>query len=115
MATANTPYAFLSYSRADQAFAARLARDLREKGINLWFDQLDIPPGRNWDAAIHQALYGAGAVLFLISPYSVSSENVLNEISVAVESGKWIVPLMLANVPVPLQVARLQRVNFTGD
>jgi len=115
MSPTSTAFAFLSYSRADQAFAAHLARDLRARGIHLWFDQLDIAPGRNWDAAIHQALASASAVLFLVSPHSVNSENVLNEITVALDSGKWVIPLMLANVPVPLRVARLQRVNFTTD
>ena len=115
MSQVSTPYAFLSYSRLDQGFAAHLARDLRVRGIHLWFDQLDIPPGRNWDAAIHEALHGASAVLFLVSAHSVTSENVLNEITVALDAKKWVIPLMLADVPVPLRIARLQRVNFSAD
>ena len=85
MPDAETAYAFLSYSRMDQAFAAYLARDLRARGIHLWFDQLDIAPGQNWDAAIHQALHGARAVLFVVSAHSVVSENVLNELTVALD------------------------------
>src|SRR6266852_5505314 len=108
-------YAFLSYSRRDQAFAARLAQDLRARGIRLWFDQLDIPPGANWDVEIHRALHGARALLFIVSESSVASDNVLNELSVALETGKSIIPVMIANVTVPLRITRLQRVDFVTD
>jgi len=115
MSEANTSNAFLSYSRVDQAFAAQLARDLRSRGIDLWFDQLDIAPGRNWDDAIHEALNSASVLLFLVSAASVKSENVLNEITVALDAKKSVIPLMLADVPVPLRIARMQRVNLTAD
>jgi len=108
-------YAFLSYSRVDQAFAAHLARDLRAQGIQLWFDQLDIAPGQTWDASIQRALHGAGAVLVVISEHSVASENVLNELTVAIDSGKWVIPIMIGRVQVPLRIARLQHVDFVSD
>ncbi len=115
MSQAKTSHTFLSYSRLDQAFAAQLARDLRSNGIDLWFDQLDIAPGQNWDEAIHEALNNASAILFLVSAHSVKSENVLNEITVALDAKKSVIPLMLADVPVPLRIARMQRVNFAAD
>jgi hypothetical protein len=115
MVDASARYAFLSYSRRDQAFAARLAKDLRARGIRLWFDQLDIPPGTNWDESIQRALHGASAVLFVVSDSSVASPNVLNELAVALDTDKWIIPLMIANVQVPLRIVRLQRVDFVRD
>jgi len=115
MSQAKTSHTFLSYSRIDQAFAAQLARDLRSNGIDLWFDQLDIAPGENWDEAIQEALNNASAILFLVSAHSVKSDNVLNEITVALDAKKSVIPLMLADVPVPLRIARMQRVNFAAD
>jgi len=34
---------FFSYSRADSEFVLKLATDLRNAGIDIWLDQLDIP------------------------------------------------------------------------
>lgn len=115
MAEGSTPYAFLSYSRKDQAFAAHLARDLRAHGIHLWFDQLDIAPGDDWDEAIQRALHGARAVVFIVSADSVQSDNVLNELTVAVDSKKWVIPVMIAAVAVPLRIARMQRIDFVSN
>lgn len=115
MTAASLPYAFLSYSRRDQAFAAHLARDLRAHGIHLWFDQLDIAPGDDWDEAIQRALHAAGAVLFVVSADSVTSDHVLNELTVALDAGKWVIPITIAPVPVPLRIARMQRVDFTSN
>jgi len=43
------PPIFISYSRQDAEFALQLGRDLREAGVHLWIDQLDIPPGGRWE------------------------------------------------------------------
>ena len=40
---------FFSYAREDSAFVLRLANELREAGLNLWLDQLDILGGQRWD------------------------------------------------------------------
>jgi TIR domain len=37
---------FLSYARADNEFALKLAQDLRAAGVSLWVDQFDIEPGQ---------------------------------------------------------------------
>jgi len=40
---------FFSYARDDSEFVLKLATELREQGINLWLDQLDIEAGERWD------------------------------------------------------------------
>jgi hypothetical protein len=62
---------------------------LRAHGIHLWFDQLDITPGDDWDEALQRALHGARALVFIVSVDSVQSDNGLNELTVAVGSKKW--------------------------
>ena len=42
---ADTPTAFVSYSRVDSEFAMQLAEHLKTAGANVWLDQLDIEPG----------------------------------------------------------------------
>lgn len=39
--------------------ALRVTADLKQAGANVWLDQLDIPPGRQWDREVEQALMHA--------------------------------------------------------
>lgn len=85
---------FLSYSRVDQEFVLRVARDLREAGADVWIDKLDIQYGERWDESIEKALKESRNMIVVLSPSSVGSNNVMDEVSYALEKGKRIVPVM---------------------
>lgn len=104
---------FVSYSRSDSEFALRLAKDLRALGAVVWLDQLDIAAGTRWDSAIEEALRGSTRVLVLLSPKAVASQNVLDEMSFALEEGKAVVPVLVEACTIPLRLRRLQYVDFT--
>jgi hypothetical protein len=104
---------FVSYSRADSEFALKLASDLRANGASIWLDQLDIAPGARWDSAIEDALRGAARVIVVLSPKAVASQNVLDEVSFALDEGKAIVPVLVETCAVPMRLRRLQHVDFT--
>ena|SRR5579871_6781169 len=106
---------FISYSSADRPTAARLADDLREAGIHIWFDQTDIQPSERWDRAVEAGLRQAAGVLLVMSPRSIASENVLDEISLTMDAGKPIVPLMIEACQPPLRLARVQYIDATRD
>jgi len=106
---------FISYSRVDSEFVLRLVRDLRTLHIELWFDQIDIPPGANWDDEIERALDQAKIMIVVLSESSGQSQNVRNEIGHALDQGKQIVPVLLSKGTVPLRITRLQREDFSGD
>ena len=106
---------FFSYSRADSPFALTLAKDLREAGADIWIDQLDIPAGSHWDAAVEKALNSAAYVLVILTPSSTASTNVMDEVSFALESGKKIIPVLLEDCLPPFRLRRLQRIDFTAD
>lgn len=112
MATDKT---FFSYSRDDSEFVKKLADDLRANGVDIWLDQDDIPVGKNWDDEIQKALFGAQNQLIVLTPSAVSSPNVMNEIMVAVTKKKNIIPIKLKECETPLQIARLQWIDFTTD
>jgi len=105
---------FISYARADGEFALKLVQRLRADGIELWIDQLEIPTGTPWDRSIEVALKEAPGLLVVLTPASVASENVLDEVSYGLDYGKRIVPLLLTDCEVPLRLRRLQRVDFRG-
>jgi len=107
--------AFISYSREDSEFALRLARDLKAAGINVWLDQLDIEAGHEWDNAIEGALTQAPRMILILSPASAASRNVRNEVAVALDEGKMIVPILYRDCTVPLQLRRIQHIDFRAD
>lgn len=106
---------FLSYSRADEKFALRLARDLRERGVAMWVDQLDIRPSEHWDRAIERAVRDCRGLVVILSPRSVASDNVADEISYAIDSGKSVLPVMIERCTLPLRLTRMQVVDATSD
>lgn len=105
---------FLSYSRRDSELALRLAQDLRAQSIPIWVDQVDIAPGTMWDRAVEQALATSKKVLILLSESSVESDNVLDEITLALDEGKELVPVLLEPCRVPLRLRRKQHIDFTN-
>lgn len=110
-----TEKAFFSYSRSDSAFVLKLAKDLRDAGAELWLDQLDIKAGSHWDSSIEAALNAAPCLIVILSPASVASHNVMDEVSFALENGKKVIPVMLSECKPPFRLRRLQRIDFTGD
>ena len=105
---------FFSYSRADGSdFALRLAVDLQQQGFNVWIDQQDIRAGSEWDLEIEKALETCDCLLFIESPKSVISTNVLDEVYYALEQNKRVIPLVLLDSKTPFRLKRLQHINFS--
>jgi hypothetical protein len=106
---------FFSYTRRDGEFALKLAEDLRGAGIPIWIDQLDIPVGTRWDEQVQAALLSTRWMLLILSPESVESENVLDEIAYALDHDIAVIPVLLRECRLPLRVARIQYIDFTGS
>lgn len=105
---------FLSYSRADQGFALRLATDLRAEGVAIFVDQWDIRPSEHWDRAIERAVDCCRGLVVILSPRSVASDNVMDEISFAIEKRKSVLPVMIEKCVLPLRITRMQVIDATG-
>lgn len=106
---------FFSYSRANGEFVLRLAKDLRAAGVDCWLDQLDIPAGERWDAEIEKALDSAERLVVVLTPDSVASTNVMDEVSFALEGEKRVVPILVQECDIPMRLRRVQHLDFTGD
>lgn len=105
----------MSYARSDQAFALRFAHDLKAAGVEVWVDQSDIGIGQNWDRAVEAAVRACEGFIIILSPSSVSSENVGDEASVAIDGGKQIIPILYEECTVPMRLARVQSIDATSD
>jgi hypothetical protein len=106
---------FFSYARSDGAFVLRVARALRSEGCSVWVDQLDIPKGARWDVEVETALKACTCLVAVISPASVASSNVMDEISYALDEKKTVLPILFQQCAIPFRLKRLQYVDFTGD
>ncbi|HXT19956.1 MAG TPA: toll/interleukin-1 receptor domain-containing protein, partial [Thermoanaerobaculia bacterium] len=113
VAMAPVKYIF-SYARKDSKFVVELAQRLRQAGVDLWLDQLDIVAGQLWDHAIESALKSCGGMIAVLSPDSIASNNVMDEVSYALEEGKQLVPVLLRPCAVPFRLRRVQHVDFTA-
>jgi hypothetical protein len=80
---------FVSYSRKDRSFVERLSEALKASGQDIWVDLQDIRASEDWPNAIHSAIEGADAFVFVVSPDSVDPTSVcVQEIDHAVAHNK---------------------------
>jgi len=106
---------FLSYARADQVIALEFADGLIAAGVPLWVDQYDIRPSQHWDQAIETAVRGCEGLVVLLSPRSAASPNVADEVSVALNEGKDVIPIMIEPCTPPLRMTRMHFIDATSD
>ena len=86
---------FISYGRADsKAFATKLNQSLTAQGLNVWFDQDDIPLAVDYQEQINSGIEKTHNFLFVIAPHSVNSQYCLKEINLAIQYNKRIIPLL---------------------
>jgi adenylate cyclase len=108
---------FISYSRKDSEQALSLAERLRGEGMSVWIDQQGIEAAKTWSEEIVNAIEGSKAFLLLLSSHSVESGNVAKELSLAYESERTLIPVMIEDVPLTAKfkypLAGVQRVAYT--
>jgi WD40 repeat protein len=90
------PEVFISYARGDaRAFVGELAAELERRGVDVWVDLDDIPPGSQWRRELTDALTASDALAYVISPAAVASPFCANELEQALEQNKRLVPIRL--------------------
>ncbi len=102
---------FLSYARADETQARRLAAALQHAGYVVWWDAM-IEGGAAFSKSIADALDSADAVLVLWSARSIESDWVRDEASQGRERHR-LVPLTLDGSHPPLGFRQYQVIDLT--
>ncbi len=108
----NTESIFVSYSSRDVEFAKAMAAELERLGSTVWIDQQGIDLGTNWDSSIDDALDSATILLLLISEPAAKSENVQDEVHIAKEYGKKLIPILIEQCVLPMRWKRMQYADF---
>lgn len=97
---------FLSYAREDASDAAAIAQTLREYGIDVWSTDSEIATGEFLFPHILNELKNQDVFVFLLSPASISSPWVENQLDAILERrGVEIIPALLKPCPVPRALA----------
>ncbi len=71
--------------------------------------------GQRWAQAIQEALENCLCVLVILSPSSVASVHVLNEVTFALNEGKRIIPVFHRNCKTPVLLSSLHHVDFRTE
>ena len=101
---------FISYSHvdADRDWVRAFVGALRDRGVNVWYDEVEVTVGEALGEAIEKGLRSSDTFVFLMTPESVTRPNVFFEIGVAIGMSKRIVAVVsrdvdLALLPQPLR------------
>jgi len=89
---------FISYSRKDKELARALSQGLEQQGRDVWVDLEDIPPSAEWLEEIYAGIEAANAVVFVLSPESLTSTVCRQELEHAVAHRKRLVPVVARDV-----------------
>lgn len=107
------PYIFVSYAHYDSDAVFREIARLNEAGYHVWYDE-GIAPGNEWTDEIADALAECSLFVVMITPRSVESRNVQNEINFAIDEQKPFVAIHLEETTLrrglKLQIGTLQAI-----
>ena len=89
---------FLSYAHDDIKAARDIAKGLVSEGLEVWFDEQQIAAGDNIAKHVGKALDEADAMVVLVSPESMKSRSVREEIDFALTTPRFegtLIPVVL--------------------
>jgi hypothetical protein len=105
-------HVFISHANEDHDFVLPLAEALKARGVPVWIDNWDIPPGANWELTVEDALYACARFLIVLSPAAVRSPEVRGELRTALNENKPILPLLYQECRIPYRLHAIQYVDF---
>ena len=88
---------FISYSTANKAVADAVVADFEQHNIRCFYAPRNIPPGVEWASAITAALNAASVCILIFTAESNASKQVKNEVAMAFNAEKTIIPFKLTN------------------
>jgi hypothetical protein len=89
---------FISYSRRDMAAADALVMALECEGFEIAIDRRDLPYGEEWQKELADFIRGSDAVVWLVSPDSVTSKWCNWELGEVGRLNKRLVPVKMRDV-----------------
>lgn len=89
------PDVFISYSSKNKEIADEIVKEFESNNIKCWYAPRDIMPGEEWVTAVTGGLESSKVLVLIYTDESNESRQVMNEVAVAFNAGKTIVPFRL--------------------
>ena len=108
----------LSYAEKDRATMEKIRASLRREGITVWTNTTDIHTGEDFVNSIKRGIEFADNLVYLLSPDSIKSNYTQQELDLAVERNKRIIPLQVQktdNLELPFSLQDLQYIDLTDN
>ena len=109
---------FVSYSRADVAFADQLVLDLEQRGFEAILDRHNIDAAEAWKTRLGDLILSCDTVVFVLTPTSAASDICAWEVDYAKTLGKRMIPVTPAPVTgltPPEALSDLNYIPFYAD
>jgi TIR domain len=90
---------FISHSAQDKKVSETICAALEQSGIRCWIAPRDVRAGKSFPGEITRAIQQSKVMLLIFSRHSNSSEQVLREVQLAVDSHLPIVRLRIEDIP----------------
>lgn len=108
---------FISYSRKDAEIVNRIEEELKKHNIDSFVDRSEIDLGDDFAEVIAKSLYESEILLFIWSESSNQSENTANEIALAIDFEKTIIPFKIGmfkpHYKLAYRLVRFNRIDAT--
>jgi hypothetical protein len=91
------PYVFISYSHNDVQSVHSILQEMSKAGLNYWYDK-ELQTGSDWTEELGEKILNSEMVMVMLSNSAVLSRNVRNEITMALNHKKRILPVFLEEV-----------------
>ena len=107
---------FVSYARVDRERVMKLVERMRSADVGVWIDEGGIHGASLWGQEIVDAIESSKVMVLMLSDASISSDNVVKELSIASEDKKPILPVYLHQAEIPksmrYQLAGIQHIEY---
>jgi nucleoside 2-deoxyribosyltransferase len=88
------PSVFISHSSRDAEWARLFAQSLKQRGVTVWIDDLDVSPGESVRDALESGLRRSDVIVALVDPENPAKPNLFFELGAAIGMGKRVVSIV---------------------
>ena len=111
---------FISYSHENSEIVDRIARQLVDTNVHVWFDKWELRPGDSLIAKIQDAIGEADCLCVVLSPKAIESAWFKKELNAGLireleEKRVIIIPILIEDCTIPIFLREKMYADFRSD